>query len=48
MTRAVALDSLGRTDEAVPDLQAITEILPPSHELNRLVTELLADMGNSD
>ena len=49
VTVAAQVDgALGRTDDAVADLQTILGLLPPTHELNRLATEILADLGFSD
>ena len=46
--RAFVLVELGRTDEAVADLQMILRLLPPTHELSRLATGVLADLGISE
>jgi len=43
LNRSFALFQLGRTDEAAADLQTVLGLLPPTHELNRLATEILAD-----
>ncbi|MCZ6567127.1 MAG: tetratricopeptide repeat protein, partial [Actinobacteria bacterium] len=46
--RAFVSSELGRTDEAVADLQTILRLLPPTHELSRLATGVLAALGISE